>query len=135
MRKSLFDEPAKEEVISRIFQLKEDHQRQWGLMEVTQMMHHLNTSLKITLSGKTRKEKSTIKQWFFKNVFLYVLHKFPKDVPTSPDIDVVGSRLDTNSFEEERTELIRLLNQFQRTKQINAIHPYFGNLNTRDWGI
>src|SRR4051812_6262545 len=105
MRKSLFDELVKEEMISRIFELAEDTQREWGQMDVTQMLLHLNSSIKLILSGKVKrkKHKGTVKQWVLKYVFLYIVPRIPKDAPTRPDLDVVGSRLDTNSFEEERT--------------------------------
>ena len=135
MRNSLFSDSAKEDIVSRVLQLREDNDRQWGQMEVTGMLHHINKAIKLTLSGKAKPKKPTMKQWLSKNAFLHVFRRFPKNVATRSDLDVVGSRLEANSFEEERTELLRLLNQFQRATEIHAMHPYFGYLNLKEWGI
>lgn len=135
MRHSILIASDKEMIISRVLQLFEHSERQWGNMEVTEMLHHLNESIKLLLTAKPKHPKTFIKQRILKFVFLNVLKKFPKNVKTISSLDVVGSRLETNSFEEERTDLLRLLNQFQRAPEIKAIHPYFGQLTKKEWGI
>ncbi len=135
MRHSILIGSDKEQIISRVLQLNEHTEKQWGNMEVTGMLHHLNESIKLLLSAKPKHPKTLIKQQILKFIFLHILKKFPRNAKTISSLDVVGSRLETNSFEEERTDLLRLLNQFQRATEIKAIHPYFGQLTKNEWGI
>lgn len=134
MKKTVLRDRDKEELVSRILQVREDSERQWGMMNATEMLHHLNASVRMILTAKPRRRHTSLKQRITKFVFVHVLKKMPRNAPTVSDLDVVGSRIDTNSFEEERSELLRLLNQFQRAAEIPAVHPFFGALSREEWG-
>lgn len=134
MSKNLKNNSCKEEMIIRILQLKENSPRLWGKMHVTEMLHHINVATKLILSTRAKPAKSSLKKWFYKIIFFHVMKNFPKNVQTRKDLDVVGNQLETNSFEEEQTELLRLLNQIQREKKMVVNHPYFGMLNTEECG-
>ncbi len=47
MRKNLLQPEVKEEIISRISKLTPQTQRQWGKMNVNQMLYHTSAGLKI----------------------------------------------------------------------------------------
>lgn len=134
MSKNLLNDSSKEEMIIRILQLKEDSERQWGKMHVTEMFHHINASMKLILAARSKPANPSVRKWFYKLIFFHALKKFPKNKPTRKDLDVVGSQLETNSFEEERSELLRLVNQTQREKNMVVNHPYFGMLNNEECG-
>ena len=134
MSKNLTNNSCKEEMIIRILQLKENSPRLWGKMHVTEMLHHINVATKLILSTRAKPAKSSLKKWFYKLIFFHLMKFFPKNLQTRKDLDVVGNQLETNSFEEEQTELLRLLNQIQREKKMVVNHPYFGMLNTAECG-
>lgn len=125
---------CKEEMIIRILQLKEDSQGLWGKMQVSEMLHHINVATKLILASRSKPAKPSLKKWFYKLIFFHGMKKFPKNIPTKKELDVVSNQIETNSFEEERSELMRLLNQVQRERKMVVNHPYFGNLNTEECG-
>jgi hypothetical protein len=132
--KSLFDTSSFNEVIQRINALTPDSQRQWGKMEVAQMMAHCKEAFKVPLSERPipRMFISYIIGWAIKSK-LYNETPYGKGLPTSPDFLIKDQR----NFEQEKHGLIALITNFYQLgsdKVAKHPHPFFGKLTPVQWG-
>jgi hypothetical protein len=135
MEKSLFNLAVAKELQERCGKLNSHSAALWGSMTVTEMLHHCNKATEAILSSKPTERNSTAKQKLLKFLFLYIFKKFPKNANAPERFNVKKRQLQTQDFETELKEFSSLITQFTQHKQpINATHPVFGNLNTREWG-
>lgn len=132
--KSLFNSEAHEEILSRVNQLSASSERQWGKMEVGQMLHHCQFPLKIALGSHRMGKPSPILKFmskFFKKS-LYNDKPWRQGLPTARDLKVV----DDKDYNEERKVLIGLINDFHQEKDKKEWdpHPAFGSFTPEQWG-
>jgi hypothetical protein len=131
---SLFDEAMKASIMERLEVLRPDARRQWGTMEVAQMLRHCAIPFEIPL-GRSRRKRSFIG---------YVFGRFVKKMVTDPKpfkhnlpTDKTFVVQDMPSFEAEKKKLIEIIEAFcsaPKEKIDKAIHPFFGRLTARQWG-
>jgi len=107
--KNLFDKDAYNEVIERINTLSPQSQRQWGKMDVAQMLAHCKEAFKVPLSDKKmpRMFIGLLIGWMIKPK-LYNESPWKKNLPTAPNFIIKDQR----DFEKEKNELVGLINQF-----------------------
>ncbi len=132
--KNLFDKSAYEEIMSRINKLSANSQRQWGKMEVAQMLAHCKEAFKVPLSDKKmpRSVVGLLLGWAFKNK-LHNDDPWKKNLPTAPNFIIRDDR----DFEKEKQELAALINQFYNggpEKAGRFPHPMFGSFTSEQWG-
>ncbi|MCR9227233.1 MAG: DUF1569 domain-containing protein [Flavobacteriaceae bacterium] len=133
--KSLFNTEAYEEVITRIHQLSESSERQWGKMEVAQMLHHCQFPLKISLkrhkTGGNPNFLLKIMGKFFKKS-LYNDKPWSHGLPTAKGLKVTEEK----SFTEEKDALLDLVSDFHQKKDKKKWdpHPVFGSFTPEQWG-
>ncbi|NDV16464.1 DUF1569 domain-containing protein [Muricauda sp. TY007] len=133
--KSLFNTEAHKEIVSRIDQLSESSKRQWGKMEVGQMLHHCQYPLKISLGRHNPNNKPNfilkVMGKFFKKS-LYNDKLWRKGLPTAKGLKVV----DDKNFDEEKKVLVGLINDFHKEKGKKEWdpHPVFGTFTPKQWG-
>jgi hypothetical protein len=135
MTKNLFTTEAVNEMIGRINKLQPDTQPLWGKMTATEMLLHCNSIHErlLTQSASSGK-KTTFRQVIIRTVVLYMMPQYPKNV-TAPKPLQVSGKIPSAEFENQKIKCIQLLRQFTENKQeVNHYHPYFGNLNTKQWG-
>ena len=136
MKRNLLDKQAADEVISRVQSLKITDKAHWGAMEVTEMLHHCYMANKNILENEPDNPKATLKQVLIKTLFLYILPAFPKNVKGPKRIDPKLSKILPDQFEEKRSKLLQTIQQFsERKTPIEVTHPFFGKLNTKQWGV
>jgi hypothetical protein len=136
VKKNLLNKTAAEEVIARVNRLDKNSARQWGTMTVAEMLHHCYRANTTILQSDTENKPSTLKQWFMKVLFLYIAPAFPKNVKGPKRIDPKLIRIMEDEFEEKRRLYIETVKAFpERKTRIVASHPFFGRLNTKEWGI
>ncbi|MFO7823615.1 MAG: DUF1569 domain-containing protein, partial [Cyclobacterium sp.] len=67
-------------------------------------------------------------------LILRILPWFPKNVKTAAPFETKG-KINPEVFEEEKLLFVSCLQQFAAPGQVfTAPHPFFGPLNTQEWG-
>lgn len=131
--KNLFEADATNEIISRIDKLQPSSQRQWGKMEVAQMMAHLSATMDMA-SGRLNPPRILIGRLIgpmFRSVFLGE-KPFSKNGPT----DKVLKISDTRDFAREQEGLKQRVRQFHEAGESGCTrhpHPFFGKMAPQDW--
>jgi hypothetical protein len=132
--KSLFDPTAYAEISQRLDKLHPETQRQWGKMDVAQMMAHCVETLEVATGNKKLKRMPIgyALGWLVKKS--YVSEKpFGKSTPTAPSFMVADAR----EFEHEKSRLKKILKQFHDGGEASATkhpHAFFGTLTPKQWG-
>lgn len=131
--RNLFQQEAVDEVISRIDKLQPATQRQWGKMDVAQMLAHCSAALDMA-SGRINTPRVLIGRLigpFFKAI--YTNEKpFSRSSPTDPKLVVTDQR----EFLYEQEQLKRKVWQFHEGGEAHCTrnpHPFFGALAPQDW--
>jgi hypothetical protein len=133
--KNICDESVMQEVVERISRLNTASEKKWGIMTVEEMMHHCMLVVNRVMEARPTDAKSTIKQKAIKFYFMNFAKRFPKNVRAPKPIDMKDKKDEVKAIDIERQQLIHSLKQFQKSMVLHAVHPYFGKLNTKEWGI
>jgi hypothetical protein len=128
--KNLFDPAVKQEIIERINKLTPQSQRQWGKMDVGQMLAHCQMPLGVAVG------KHTLKRNFFLSLIgplfkkqLYNDKPFKRNLPTDKSFIMTDSK----DFEKEKEGLLQMINSFSEIAMSDAPHPFFGKLTKEEW--
>jgi hypothetical protein len=131
--KNLFQHETVDEVIERIDGLGPEAQRQWGRMEVAQMLAHCAAALEMA-SGKVNPPRMLIGRIlgpFVKPI--YTNEKpFSRNNPTEKKLVVSDAR----DFSREKERLKDCLREFQQGGEVKCTphpHPFFGSLTPAEW--
>ena len=132
--KNLFDKDTHSEIIQRINSLSPASQRQWGKMNVAQMLAHCKEAFKVPLSDKKmpRMFLGFLIGWMIKSK-LYNESPWKQNLPTAPNFIIKDER----DFEKEKQELSGLIDQFHNGGPENVgryPHPLFGTFTKEQWG-
>ncbi len=130
-----FSEHNISEFTKRLDKLTPDTKSQWGSMNVTQMLTHMNDAFRLSLGMKEAKDKSN----FFWNKILfplvvYGLGFFPKNsnAPVEINQKIEGSK--PRDFYTELEFLKKMLDVFnEREEEKLKPHPLFGKLDKKQW--
>jgi hypothetical protein len=130
---NLFQTEAVDEIISRIDKLTPTTERQWGKMDVAQMMAHCSAAMEMA-SGKINPPRLLIGRVLgpiFKSI--YTNEKpFSQNNPTDKALVVADPR----DFQREQERLKVCVRQFHdggEAKCTRNPHPFFGSLSPQDW--
>ncbi|MFN8155288.1 MAG: DUF1569 domain-containing protein [Bacteroidia bacterium] len=130
---SLFNIVERQNIIQRLLQLKPDAERQWGKMELVQMIRHCQAPLKVAV-GELVLNQGLIGLLFGKMAKrkLLAAAPFKANLPTAPEFKVVDTQLD---LEAERAKLISLITRFGETGPVpnRNKHPFFGAMTEAEW--
>jgi hypothetical protein len=131
--KNLFEREAVDEVISRIDKLQPAVQRQWGKMDVAQMMAHCSAALDMA-SGKLKLPRIFIGRLIGPLVKpIYTNEKpFSRNNPTDPKLVVSDQR----DFLREQEQLKAKVRQFHEGGEAQCTrhpHPFFGEFTPPQW--
>lgn len=132
--KNLFEKESAEELLLRIDGLQPATQRQWGKMDVAQMMAHCSAALDMA-SGKLVLPRLLIGRLLGSFVRpIYSNEKpFSKSSPTDPKLVVSNQR----DFQKEKDQLKVKVREFQEGGEAKCTrhpHPFFGSLTPYEWG-
>jgi hypothetical protein len=132
--KNLFDKDAYTEITNRINALTPEAQRQWGKMDVAQMLAHCKEAFKVPLSDKKipRIFLGLLLGWMMKTK-LHNEEPWKKNLPTAPNFLIKDQR----DFNTEKNELVGMISKFHTLgpdKVGNFPHPFFGTLTKEQWG-
>src|SRR5271165_1379609 len=132
--KNLFEQDTVDEVISRIDNLQPAAVRQWGKMDVAQMMAHCSAAMDMA-SGRINPPRAFIGRVlapFFRSIFTND-KPFSKNNPTDQQLVVADAR----DFLREREQLKLKVQQFHQGGEVRCTrhpHPFFGELTPQEWG-
>jgi hypothetical protein len=132
--KNLFDKDVYAEIANRINALNPQTQRQWGKMNVAQMLAHSKEAFKVPLSEVKipRMFIGLLIGWVFKKK-LYNDEPWKKNLPTAPNFIIKDER----DFEKEKAELMDMINRFYNggPEKVGLFpHPMFGSFTSEQWG-
>ena len=107
--------------------------RRWGRMTAHQMVCHLNDSFSVGAgtrhaSPATGLLHRTVVKW----IALRAPIRWPKGVPTRPEIDQGVGGTPPADWDRDRAGLNRWITEFA-DRQAFGTHPIFGPMNRRDW--
>lgn len=131
--KNLFEADTTEEIISRIDKLQPNTQRQWGKMDVAQMMAHCSATLEVA-SGRVvlpRLFIGRILSPFVRPVFTNE-KPFSKNSPTDKHFLITDKR----DFAQERNQLKTHVRQFHEGSEAKCTqhpHSFFGPITPQEW--
>ena len=131
--KNLFQHEAVDEIISRIDSLQPASARQWGKMDVAQMMAHCSAALDMA-SGRLNRPRVLLGRLigpFVKPIFIND-KPFSRNSPTDKKLVVSNQR----DFLREQEQLKLKVRQFHDAGEARCTqhpHPFFGALTPQEW--
>lgn len=132
---SLFTNEGVAQIRQRIDTLTPASQRQWGKMDVSQMLAHCQAPLNVG-NGLHALGKYNFLMRFVGRQVKKMLVKddrpYKQNQPTDKSFVAAGPR----QFEAEKKKLLEALNTFSakgRNNQLSAAHPFFGALTHQEW--
>lgn len=130
---SLWNEPSRTQVASRLERLTSDTRASWGRMTAPQMVAHLSNALRMA-SGEIKPalRKLPLRYPGIKHLIIYVF-PFPKNVATATElIDRVPG-----PWDRETKDLLREVQNFGKPHGRGEwpVHPAFGKLSPNAWGV
>jgi hypothetical protein len=131
--KSLWQEPARMEILRRIAEVDEATTARWGKFTADRMLSHLAESMKMAVGEiDVASKKLPIRYFPLKQLILYVL-PFPKGTPTAPEL-LAGK---PGPVDDHKAELRRLIAAFTERRGRNdwREHPAFGKMSENAWGV
>lgn len=122
---------VKQEITKRINTLSPQSLRQWGKMDVAQMLAHLQVPIGVALGTHIVKGNWLMKLIlpFFKKM-LYDERPWKQGLPTDKTFIMTSEAKD---FELERNKLLDMINRFTEANMVNEKHPIFGRLTKEQW--
>jgi Protein of unknown function (DUF1569) len=135
MPKSIFDEANYMAIARRLENLTPHNAREWGKMDVAQMLAHCSVSLeqamgKVPFVDESNFFTKTVIKW----VVLRMIRKknMNRGTPTAKSLVVADPRV----FDQEKQRLLVTIKDFYDaglTRDI-GLHPAFGKMTNEEWG-
>ena len=130
---TLFQKEAVDEIVARIDRLRPESQRQWGKMDVSQMMAHCSAALDMA-SGRLNPTRIFIGRLIGPLVKpIYTNEKpFSQNNPTDKTLLIADKR----DFAREQDQLRAKIREFHEGGEAKCTrhpHPFFGALTPADW--
>ncbi len=133
--KSLFNAVDYEEIRNRIAGLTTNNHRQWGKMNVAQMLAHCSIGFEIVIGKLPFIDRSN---FILRTLVKMIVLKFVKkgDLGKNQRTFSIYKITDDKEFETEKVRLLENIDAFYKLRGKNEIgrHPYFGRLSKEDWG-
>jgi len=129
--KNMFDPAVKQEIISRIGKLTPQSQAQWGRMNVSQMLAHVQMPIGVA-EGKHKLPRTLFGRIVGPLVksIIYNNKPFKRSLPTDRSFVMTGRE---KEFEKEKQTLINMINNFSEQTMVDEPHPFFGKLTKEQW--
>jgi hypothetical protein len=132
--KNLFSQSDAAVIINRIENLRADSPRQWGKMNVAQMLAHCQVPFEVFF-GEKKQKRGLMGILFGALAKRKMLQDgtFSKNLPTAKDFIIADER----EFEKEKLQLINTIKRFTSTADAHTIqqHPFFGKMSGNEWSV
>jgi hypothetical protein len=133
--KNIHDPAVLQEIKDRLDGLKTDSKRQWGKMDVAQMLAHCSVAIEGNLGDRK------IKQTLMGKIFGRMAKKsvvndepFKRGLPTDPSFIIK----DHHDFDIEKQRLAGLITRLSASDPgvyAQIPHPFFGKLTPNEWNM
>lgn len=133
--KNLFDQAARQEVLSRIDTLTPGSKAQWGRMNVNQGMRHMAMAFDISNGtlDPTPSKVPPMPKWLLK--FFLLNAKPPKErADTFKEMNMVENNINPEEFEAEQKNLKDAIERFSKSTSLIAENKLAGKFCKDDWG-
>jgi len=132
--KSLYDPTVVNEVHGRIAKLRADTARQWGRMNVAQMLAHCTKTMEVALGESPPLPRHPLGRLigpWVKRSLLVKGKPIGQNARTHPSVLVDGPR----NFQNERNQLDDAIDRFARGPSACTRHPhfFFGAMTPDEW--
>lgn len=130
--KTVFDKETRGELAARINSVDENKTPKWGKMNAYQMLKHCYLSDELYL-GRKKYGRIFLGRLFGKIALKNILKEgapFPRNAKTRQDFIVTGN----GDVEEEKKNLISLLNEYEVFSQPFVEHWFFGKMTKEQVG-
>ena len=132
--RTLFDPAGRKAITDRLAALPPTAVRQWGKMDVAQMLAHCSAALEVGTGDRPRKQ-ALIGKVLSPFVRGSVLGEkpFSRNSPTDPTFVITDQR----NFDRERERLLELIARFSAGGPSVAggqMHSFFGRISGEEWG-
>jgi Protein of unknown function (DUF1569) len=134
-KQNIFNEQDYAIILQRIVNITESSTKQWGTMNVAEMLVHCNLQLKLALheiEGTKHEGSFILRTGFGRWMGLYG-PRWKKGTTTPTQMNVLQQKLPIGKVDAEKETLLNYLKVIL-TKDAFQEHPIFGKLNKKDWG-
>ncbi|MGH9311471.1 MAG: DUF1569 domain-containing protein [Vicinamibacterales bacterium] len=134
--KTLAREPDKDELLRRLRTVRPESARLWGRMSAHQMICHLCDSCRMATGQQmVTPATSLLKRTAGKLVALYLPVRWPRGIPTGPEIDQHRGGRRPGAFEADVEDLIAKIEAMAAEPDVleGQVHPVFGRLSRTGW--
>ncbi len=129
---SIFDKSTQDKLLARVEKLSPASQRQWGKMNVSQMMKHLTHAFTVPLNPKHGPKENIyyvmanpVSRWLMFDVI-----PWPHSMP-APHVLLVK---DDPEYEQAKTDFVQSMQTFLSAGSFPGSHPVFGEMDKNNWG-
>ena len=126
----------REQIVRRLTTVRPELRPVWGRMSAHQMICHLSDSFQAAMGQRYASPSSGfLANPAFKWVALYAPFRWPKGVPTRPEVDQTIGGTPPGDFVRDRASLVELIGSFTdpaRPAEF-ASHPLWGAMRKREW--
>jgi hypothetical protein len=135
MVKTIYNKEPLLELQNRVAKLTPNDTNSWGKMTATEMLYHCNLANRQLLNKVMQPVKPSFKAFTLKILALYLVPHFPKNREGNPQNDTHGCISDSD-FQNQLFEYNSILNELHQSQDpITLVHPSFGTLTKKEWGI
>jgi len=131
--KSLWQPPARQELLDRLGRLDATQPAAWGRFTAPQMLAHLSNSMRMAFGDlPTASKRLPLRYPPLKQIVIYWL-PFPRSAPTAREL--IDRTPD--EWSAELATCCSLIERFgrERPEREWPEHPAFGPLTARQWGV
>lgn len=133
---SILTSEIKSDCIKRINAINESSQKLWGKMTANEMLCHCADQIRMVLGEiKTADQSNFVSRTLLKYLVLLGMPAPKGKVETAQEIKQGELGTKCTSFEEDRKNLINLINKFIADESEKyPLHPFFGELSRKQYG-
>jgi len=139
MKHNIFDQPAREEVFSRIQKLTVGSKGKWGRLSAPQMVRHLAEACRLAFDEIPIADQSTfftrtLAKWIFLSNIKPPGREKGK-IKTLAEVDIVELKTTVAEMQIEKDNYKALVERMVSTPELSKKHPLFGKMSRKDWGL
>ncbi len=133
MATTIWDEGARNALLTRVWALTPEHTAKWGTFSVGGMLAHLNDATRMATGELAVNAKApSFFQWAPVRYLLIHTLPMPKGAPTAPEL---LARTSTAELASEQQSFATLIDGLTRREALVPAHPAFGTMTREDWGV
>lgn len=133
MRKTLWDDEARAELLRRVSTLTPESAPQWGRMNASEMLAHVVSGMRMGLGEiEVKRRRSIFGRWPLKYLFVYWL-PLPKGAPAPRELVTRGSQHDWEANLAALHASMDVIARRDRETVPWPAHHFFGPLSPKAW--